>query len=65
MIEVLEKKQIKESCNNCLYGKSGGCSNANMKEDWVWHRIAGFACLNYCLDPERFEITSGYGERRG
>lgn len=63
MIEVFEKKQLKESCDNCLYGRNGGCANANMIENWLWYRISGSACIHYWLDHTRYEITSEYGRR--
>lgn len=64
MIEVIEKKQLKESCDNCLYGRYGGCANANMDGGkWLWNRIGGFACQHYWLDQERYEKVNERGRR--
>lgn len=63
MIEVIEKKQLKESCFNCLYGRAGGCAHADMQNNWLWYRIGGSACKHYFLDHSRYEIVSEYGRR--
>ncbi len=54
MIRVIATKDVPRDCSTCLYGRTGGCANADRRKDWL--RYALFrGCPSYWLDHNRFE----------
>ena len=56
---IYEIKKIPENCSTCLYGRGLGCSNANVKENWLSYIWGLRKCPHYWLDQNRFTPVDG------